>query len=354
MHDADAGTYSATAVVGTSVAGMRAAAKTGQVGARQSGALSTAKPAGSILGAILRSNAVYHDAAAVLSSFQVRDPTTFAVVTNAVKNAVKATPKNNAGLNAVQKEQGCGGSSPGVCHISLGVGQIFGTLTKDEVYTITYGEAGSDTSSFETLGDVTLMLPAASSVAAEVVDTVYTSLPAKPLYAGDVFDVQVRSRFKVYLKTARIVLAVGSGLELVVSQLKYPTQDGKSDAVSATTTAVGDNNDKSSDVTVILAGRKDGKKAGALDSSTDELLFTVRVRVANGVQQDATASVQITKLDELGDLDGNNLAPSQSNDETRHGIVLSVMAQSTTPRPTSTPQQIRLPESLGTPTDRQR
>lgn len=206
MHDADAGTYSATAVVGTFVAGMRITAKTEQVSTRQSGALNTARPDGNILGAILRSSNVYHDAAVVLSSFQVRDPTTFSVVTNTVKIVVKATPKNNADLHAVQKEQGCGGSSPGVCHISLSVGLIFDTLTKDEVYTITYGEAGSDGSSFQALGDVTLIMPAASSVDDAIVDTVYAALPAKSLYAGDVFDVQVRSRFKVYLKTVRIVL----------------------------------------------------------------------------------------------------------------------------------------------------
>ena len=323
VHDPYTGTYSTTAVVGTSMAGMQITAKTDKVGAKKTEALSTATPDGTIVGAILRSTSVYHDAAVVLSSFQVRDSAAFSANTHAVKIVVKATPKDNADLKTIQKEQACGGSSPGVCHITVNVGEIFDSLADDEVYTITYGESGSDAASFAALGDVTLMLPAASAVDDKVVDTVYTSLPAKALYAGDTFEVEVRSRFKVYLKTVRIVLAVGSGLELVVSQVKYPKQDGKSDAVFATTKAVGDNKDKSSDVTVILAGRKDDKKAGALDSSTDELLFTVRVRVANGVKNGATATLQITKLDELGDLDGNNLAPSQSNDETRHGIILS-------------------------------
>ena len=191
-HSPQTGIFSATAVVGTPVANMRILAQVGNVPASRTGLLSTVTPDGSIVDAVLRSSHIYHDSALVLASFQVRDVTTFSATTAPVKIVVKATPKNNNALKSVQIEKTCGGSSPGVCHVSLGMDQSFTALQKNEVYAISYGKVGGLLTS---LGNVMLMMPAATSVNDEILDTLYTSLPAKPLYAGDEFDLKVQSRF---------------------------------------------------------------------------------------------------------------------------------------------------------------
>ena len=202
-----------------------------------------------------------------------------------------------------------------MCTMSLSLSAMFGKIKKDETVSITYKLATAGSKAWQQLGDVVLKQPAAQ-VAGTVVDTVYAALPSKPLFALDTFDLAIKSRFKVYLKTAGIQVTVGGGLELVPGSGRFPTgSNGK--AVFESTKNDGDG----SKTYAVVAGRKDGKGAGVQKAPTDELLFTVKVRVKAGTKA-GSGTVQITKLVELSDLGENPLTPSTTGVlESRDGVV---------------------------------
>jgi hypothetical protein len=135
---------------------------------------------------------------------------------------------------------------------------------------------------------------------------VYAAVPSRSLFAGDVFDMEVRSRFNVYLKTVEVQIKVGDGLEIVFDgNYPMPAMQNNGESVFEQAQIDGD----ATKAYAVLAGRKDGKKpeSEAGSEATNELLFTLRVKVKSGVEDEAESTVEITKLEGVTDLKESQL-----------------------------------------------
>ena len=119
----------------------------------------------------------------------------------------------------------------------------------------------------------------------EALDTVYMALPARDLLPGDEVEIEVRSRFSVAIKTAEVRLLAGDGVEFVGYELSkldnefvfFGTVDQEAKLVSA------------------AIARKAATPLNRESGPTDELLFTVAVRVADNVAAGTVGLLTIHK-----------------------------------------------------------
>ena len=282
---------------------------------RMSGLLGSVLPAASSANGILRTQIIYVDQPSVDMSFQLRAVDTHSTRTQPVPVEVKATLTTNGKEYEEKNQVNCGGPASGVCAATLSVKPMFQHLTgnSDEEATVHYRIKGDQ--AWQKLGTVVLKRPAAK-LSTTVVDTVYARLPSKPLFALNTFRVEIRSRFRKYLKTAGVEITVSAGLELVGSQ--FPMSPDGDDVFASTNKNLLQDKDK---IHALVAGRKDGKTAELQKDPTDELLFTVDVRVQAGSNFNSR-TVQITKLHDLNDVGGSPLTPStMAVIESRDGVI---------------------------------
>ena len=221
------GTYTASALVGSEVVGAAVNAELAgyKLGsARSSGMASKNFPATFIEG-VLRSTMIYHDDVKCSSysmgctqadlkvSFQLRDNITFSVGVPKTKVEVELRPLSTSSkVQTVKFVRDCSGE---ICHLNdlrLTNVAVFSKLSGDEKFGVHYRI--QSVGSFVHLGDTTVVPPPSKTIPSSTIDTVYTVLPSRVLFPGDTFDLQVRSRFKVYLHSAEIQVVVGAGLRI--------------------------------------------------------------------------------------------------------------------------------------------
>ena len=318
------GTYTASALVGSEVVGAAVNAELAgyKLGsARSSGMASKNFPATLIEG-ILRSTMIYHDDVKCSSysmgctqadlkvSFQLRDNITFSVGVPKTKVEVELRPLSTSSkVQTVKFVRDCSGE---ICHLNdlrLTNVAVFSKLSGDEKFGVHYRI--QSVGSFVHLGDTTVVPPPSKTIPSSTIDTVYTVLPSRVLFPGDTFDLQVRSRFKVYLHSAEIQVVVGAGLR--IQSVAVPAGVFDKDQIDPTPLG-----NSASKAYAVMAARKDGKKDDG--KMTDELLLTLKVQVTSA--SSSTSTVQITQLKGITDSKTTALSPSMiSAINTRAGVM---------------------------------
>jgi hypothetical protein len=314
--------YAGTAYMGTQVVDAPITVQLGQFVANTAGLSSNVNPATVVTG-LLRTTEVHHDQAvcfpaatgcvgpSVGATFQLKDGITFSSNFAPTPITVFVTPpRGAAGVKSVSKTFIC--RDP-ICHVNVPLPQeefLAKLPSGPQNFTLLYTLDNSGIS--HTFQETITWFPAAESISSDVVDTVYTVAPSRDLYPGDQFSLEVRSRFKSYLKTALVRVSLGAGLRIIDDSA--PTDAFKQSAV--------DRNDVQA--TVVLAGRKDGKPPGAQVTITNELLLTLTIRVDSNVETGGSTTIEISRIADLTDLDENGLNPTEVGViETRDGVVAS-------------------------------
>jgi hypothetical protein len=243
------------------------------------------------VGGILRSTTVYEDSPYLSAAFQVRDGITYN--TNCATDPTISLELRVGGLNALTKEFVCAAKEngpPGLCIVEWDVKiDLFEKLSAtQDVYVLYKLDGGSG--NYRSLGKFTA-IPTVISISDDVVDTISTVLPFHPVYAGQMFELQVRSRFLYYLKSLSFQISVGSNLEIVKgvggAQFKSKKFDGPTSG---------------NNIFGVLVGRVDSKPHAKQTSVTDELLATITVKVVTPAADGDTADIGFTKLVDVADL----------------------------------------------------
>jgi hypothetical protein len=319
LNKADNGSYVTRALIGSHVTKTPVKVTMGGFTVASAAFSSKQHPATLIQG-LLRSTVVRHDQTkcfpaqsgctgpTVDATFQLREDVTFSTSVSSTQITVFVNAPIGSGVNAASTQAACTGS---ICHVNvpLPTKAFLAKLPVGE-HTLTVSYKLSEEGPVVALAGSVKWVPAPATIVSSVVDTVYTVIPSRDLYPGDEFVIVVRSRFKVYFKTAQLRVSVGSGLQIV-------------NAVAPTNTFLKAPIDMNSEQAVVtLAGRKDGKPSSAQPTMTDELLLTLTLKVDGNVAAGKKATITIDKLSDLADQNENGLAPSATGViETRDGVV---------------------------------
>ena len=275
-------------------------------------------PAVTVAG-VLHTKSVYCDEPSIDMSFQVSTSDTLSTKTDTAKVDVMVSPRQGQRITPLTETLTCaGGSASGVCRVSFSVESACARLRQDEDLVIKYKLASSGASEWASLEGARLHQPAAK-INATTVDTVYAVVPSKPVYPGRTFVLEIRSRYRLYLKSAAVTVKIGRGLELVSGSARFPKSGEKRSVFASTRSQYR----SSTEIYIVTGQRQDGKTAVLQKNPTDELLFsvTVRVKVTTKV---GPQTVQVTQLTGLLDLVGVKLTPSAVGViASRDGVVIN-------------------------------
>lgn len=302
LHKLGSGGYKTTAKIATGLSGGKVQVLCPPLATVASSAIASLKYRASAVQAVLQSSNVYHDDPFVRVSMQVSENTTMG--THTLQRLVHVQVSTSTASAPANVKVMCGGSASGVCVANVNVGGLFKGLKASVSGAVKFGFDGTP---LRALGNVRIT-KLGTKITENVVDTVYATLPEKPLFPGDIFAVEVKSTFRQYLKTAGVQIKLGAGLKFVSNSQypRFPKQQNGQDVFSSTKID-GD----AQKVYGIVAGRKDGQSAKTLDSPTDETIFAVLVQVLASVKDGGAASVEISKLDQLTDLKEAPLKPAR-------------------------------------------
>lgn len=241
---------------------------------------------------------------------QVRNVETYSTDTAEVTVLVQVSATKTEGLPVVTIPVKCGGKMPGMCYARIepkpsSSNDFYAKLKDKEELLVQYKV--EQAKSFTKLGSVIVFKPPTDIVDAHV-DTVYSVVPSRGLYPGEVFDMEIRSRFKWYLKTVEVQVVLTGNMELVYDK-NYPQVAKQSNGQSVFEQAQIDGD--AAKVYAVLAGRKDGRKPESQEAKTitNELLFTLRVKVKANAKRNTVGTVQITKLAGVTNLKETALKP---------------------------------------------
>ena len=294
--------YTATGLLGPGVKDGRFVIRANAPGldAARSAAVSTAKPAPTTLTGVVHPDILYSELPAVRVTVQLRDEISMTthtakvqlefIVSSVVDNSVRCT-------TTVQ----CGGVATGHCSTELRLPSSFtDTLPRDVLLQISVqapfvAEDAAGRRLLRRDGSAQLVFVLGTipyvTVTAPPIDVsanaLYTVVPSRGLYAGEEFNLEVRSSFSVYIKVAEIVVTVGQGLSLVGDS--FPKDRQGNERFVGTI-------DRGSSMASSAFSRKGNTVVGDQGSPTNELLFTLRVRVQAGVEAGANATVVLKGL----------------------------------------------------------
>jgi hypothetical protein len=244
---------------------------------------------------------VYADDTSIRLSLQMWDTTQFSRHTTDTSLIVVVSPSSSVAeweqrtVAPYMRQTTCTSIITGICHLevvlpnefyeALGDGEqltVQYTLLDDKEFTLLDDDVGTivaedillNSHSLVEVGRIpswyTTVLNNDAAVAPTHFETIYTTLPTKDLYPNDVFTVEVRSRFTVSLKTMEIRAIAGEGLRFIGDiaasvggkDVFFGTMDREARLISAS-----------------LARKTSTPLDGSKGIPTDELLFSIRVRV---------------------------------------------------------------------------
>ena len=241
----------------------------------------------------LRSSAVYDDSRTIELSLQVFDKEQFSFKTETALVLLEVTPlssNDSRRLLPYTTTHTCKSTATGVCHISFTLPLTFLANVQDgEVLGVSYALGGQP-------AVMAGPLPRWSNpvLAADTLGTVYTRVPSRPVFGGEQFTIEVRSLFPRYLKTAEVRVVAGDGLTFV------------GDTAAKSNTGVDvffGTMDRDGKVVSASLARKEGTPvATPANIATDELLFSLTVKVQNNVKSGLFATIV---LDGIRFKDGN-------------------------------------------------
>ena len=241
-------------------------------------------------------NTLFHDDPIIIILLHLRNAETYSTSVSQADVQIRVM-EPGTGTSIALNAHTCRASGTGLCEVEVSVAAFMNDLAYQTNLRVEAAIQPSDggAMSWQPVGQL-YAIKAPASLTTAVYNTVAAVAPSHPLYAGDEFVVEVRSRFQTYLKTAEIQLTVGAHLEIVYDST-FPRlarqKNGK--PVFAESRVDGDANK----VYCVLAGRKDGKSASTATSGpTDEVLFEAKVRVKpwTTTPPQGTSTIQITKL----------------------------------------------------------
>jgi len=183
----------------------------------------------------------------------------------------------------------CSGTG-GICNMNLNVGALLSDAAP-QVRTVAYGLQFSN---LTPLGEIrTIPKPAThSDPAGSFPDTVYCTLPSRPLSAGEKINVEFRSSFRYFLGALKFTV------KLLDASLTFTGTKSASPNFDLPKFDIGSNAES---FTVVLASRGDGPSTAQQNSPTGELLATLEVVVGSPGQAE-TARLQISSLSSVANI----------------------------------------------------
>ena len=319
--------YEATGRLGPGVGQGRFTMSSPVFGTVSSARVDAEKPPATTLTGVVHQDVVYSEHPVIKVTVQLRDLVSMATDTATVwleyvvavvgDTSPAAAPEaaDAAAVAAVPapytRRVRCGGYNrkAGLCTTDLSLPASFtagitgNTLLRVECVAPFPAAAGrgrrDGTAAFE-LG-VVPFVPAAAGAGASAANALYTVLPSRGLFAGEEFDLEVRSSFGVYLKVGEVLVTLGAGLALVGDSFATNGR-GKELFVGAI--------DRSASVASASFSRSGNTPVGDQGGATGELLFVLRARVLAGAGAGANTTVALEGL-RFKD-GGENLLPLDS------------------------------------------
>ena len=310
--NASSTTYEAVALLATGVSNFVVHSHLeGSLPVVESPAMSSDFNAAVAVEAILRTRVIYHDDEGCLppskrcsgpslsASFQFRDSAhnvyvrrkRIEIFLSRATSDILGGDDSNVWLLAGECEQ-----SQKVCHLNLPLSQttVLATLTTSTKFAVSCRMVNGVEIA---LGNV-VIVPASPVVPMSVVDTFFAVLPSRALFPGDVFTVDIRSRFKTFLHTAEVQLRVGAGLR--IGSVRVATEVFEHSKV-----------DKTDNMAYIVAAGRKQQQVSVSNGTviTNELMARVTLHVDAHIAT-ATPYVQISKLAGLTDGHRTPLQPS--------------------------------------------
>lgn len=298
------GTYRAKlrAEVASGVVGGVITARTiGSLPAVASAHVATATPIAGDFKVAALEQVLYHDSPRIRLAVMLADPVTFTVDTQPA--TVHVEIYRTVTTELIQKFRiPCPGRAK-ICTAVLDVVDVFKTDVTHSQISVRCRLGAI----FEAPPLNVFAIHGPKALPATVTDTVWAEIPSRSLIPGETFDVEFRSRFRVFLKTVEFQVSCGGALEIVYSD-GFPAiaADDSGSSVFETHKADGD----PQRVYTAIAGRTDGRGAEQAGAPTDELLLTIQFRVTEGAVVGELGQIEITVLQGVTDLTESALTPA--------------------------------------------
>lgn len=201
----------------------------------------------------------------------------------------------------------CPTRASGICHLDVHLpASFYGALVDGELLNVKYSLDSAISQPPVELGHVPSWTP--HLLGDDALETLYAVLPSRDLYPGDVFTVEIRSRFTASVKTAEVRVVAGEGLEFIGDvaakasgkDVFFGTMDRESQLVSAS-----------------LARKESTPFDGGSGTPTDELLFSIKVRVHQNASPGSNSNTIL--LEGIRFKDGNEALLAQQS----AGVIVS-------------------------------
>ena len=222
------------------------------------------------IAAVLLSDAVFVDEPVVKATVQVRDVDQYSVATTTARVMLRVqAPQGTTLADQTSGVVSCAKSSDGMCDVEVRLDEAY--FGADAEALVFYSlEVDGKMQEFQFEPKITIAR-APDQITSSDGNSVFATLPFRPLYAGESFAVEVRSNFNRYLETAKVVVTTGSALQ--VTKIQMAQKNGK--AVFQVSKIADGETIKS----IIIGGkRSDSPPGGTQSGPTNELLFTLTIK----------------------------------------------------------------------------
>lgn len=249
---------------------------------------STALPAATASFGFVRSSAVYYEYPVVGATIQVRDSVTMATLTATSAVRIVVSPHDLSGVPAYQTDVQCQSRSSGICRLDVSLPTAFmqqlGNGAQLDVECMLLDPDETDPAAPKLGATGTMPFWQSQRLRESTANTVYATLPEAVVYPGDTFEIEIRSLFTVYIKTAEVRITVGAGLQIVSDT---PAKDSSGKDVFFGTM------DRSPTLASASLARKEGTSLETNGRPTNELLFKLTVKVKADAASDDNGTIAV-------------------------------------------------------------
>jgi len=232
----------------------------------------------------LHAKTVYHDRGLIEFTLLLRNKAHFSVEIIPPEIIGIVTKVGGSTAAAVTTTKRCNRKPPNLCKVAIKLPPAFvDALTSGDQLRVSAKTKGGGAT--VELGILTFVR--GHSGLADPQERLYATLPSHGLFADQEFDVPVRANFRMPLKTAEVRLRLGEGLSFVGDAI---AKNAGGDQVFFGTI------DRASSIASVSLVRKGLTSVSVSGDLTDELLFTLRVRVSKHGVTRGNSTVQLEGL----------------------------------------------------------
>ena len=233
----------------------------------------TQLPAASSSIGFVRSASMYSESPTVRATIQLRDSITLSTLT--AVTPIRVVVLHEADLLWHEADLLCSSQRGGICQVDMTLPNSFvARVGHGGQLDMKYMLLDAAVPTFVSIGEV--LLWQSQSLGESTANTIYTVLPERDMYPGDTVDIEIRSLFPVHIKTAEVRVTLSSGLEIIRDA---PAKDSKGKDVFFGTM------DRESKLVSASLARKEGTPLETDGQPTNELLFTLTIKVQNDAAQ---------------------------------------------------------------------